>query len=544
MNFEEIYKSAETECGYLKDNECTKIYVSSSISNVNARDVLDTFQAEAKEKDLKSVVIQTGSFGYYDLEPIVRIEKPGQSSVLYKNVNPEKVSELVEDYLINDNPRQDIPIPTETHPPLFDLENRIALRNCGYIEPENVNHYILLGQGYSGLSKALKLPQEGVIEEVKKSGLRGRGGAGFDTAKKWHINQNAEKGDRYVVCNAIDADRLSKTAQLLLESDPHSVIEGMLIGAYAIGAAKCIICVNKEYNSAIQSLGKAIDQLKEYNLIGNNILDTPFHCDLEIKEVDTSLVSGEETALLCSMEGKQVMPYIRPPFPSAKGFEGKPTVINNIETLANVSAIFQNGAVWFTRVGTKESKGTKVITLSGDVTNSYTVEVEFGTDISDILNKIGHGVPEGKTIKAVQLGGPTGAYFPVDSLDISIDYETILKADSIIGSGTIEVLTNDSCAVEICRNLISYIHSQSCGKCVFCREGTYQISDILNDIVEKSAGPEVFDILIELGETMKTGCICGLGRTAPNPVLSSIRLFRDEYDLHIREKMCSVNGNG
>jgi NADH:ubiquinone oxidoreductase subunit F (NADH-binding) len=345
----------------------------------------------------------------------------------------------------------------------------------------------------------------------------------------------------------VDADPRSKTAQLLLESDPHAVIEGLLIGAYAVGASTSIICLNGESPTSKERIGRALVQLKDYGLIGNSILDSPFSCELDMVEVAPSLVSGEETALIRALEEKQAMPMIRPPYPAVKGFDGKPTLMNNIETFANVSAIFQRGPEWFLEFGTKGSKGTKVMTLAGNIPHKYTFEVNFGTSLQTIIDKIGGGIPKGKKVKAVQLGGPTGAYFAADSLDIRLDYETIEEAGSIVGSGTVEVLSDDSCAVETCRDIISYIHTQSCGKCVFCREGTHQMSDILSGISEQSGKPQDLDLLIELSEAMKIGCICGLGRTAPNPVLSSIRLFHEEYEDHIKDKMCPVcanNGNG
>ena len=552
MNFEQIYSKAESECSYLNDRDCVKIYVSSLMNDLKAQGVFDRFQAEIDKNDINAKVIKTGSLGYYDLEPLVVVEKTGQSSVLYNNVTPEKASELVNDYVTNDNPRPDmafcsigrdkmnnVPHPSEL--PLFNKQDRIALRNCGYIDPENINHYILRGKGYSGLSKALNMSREEVIEELKNSGLRGRGGAGFDTADKWQTCRDVERSEKYIICNAVDSDPRSRAARLLLKSDPHSVIEGILIGAYAVEAAQCIICVNAEYDLAIKRLGNAIEQLKEYNLLGDNILDSSFNCQIEIMELEASLVSGEETALLRSIEGKQAMPYARPPYPATKGFADMPTLINNLETMSNVSAIFQNGSAWYAGFGTEQGKGTKVVTLSGSVVHKYTVEVPFGTTLQSIVENIGGGVSNGKGIKAVQLGGPTGVYFVPDFLDIPIDYETIQEAGSMIGSGTVEVFDSDSCAVEMTKDILSYLHTQSCGKCVFCREGTYQMSDILEDISEYKGKAQDLDKLIELGEAMKSGCICDLGRTAPNPVLSSIKCFRHEYDVHIKEKRCPVN---
>jgi NADH-quinone oxidoreductase subunit F len=552
MNLEQLYAIAESSCDYLDDRDYIKVYVGSSAGHSTAANVSNHFQEEVNKSGIKARVITTGSFGYYDLEPVVQVHKPDQSTVLYTRVTPEMASELVKDVLIKDNPRPDMAfcsigsdkidnIPRLTDLPLFNLQNRIALHNCGYIDPENINHYLLRGQGYSGLSKALLMNPRNVIDTLKKSGLRGRGGAGYVTADKWKICHEAEGSEKYLICNAVDADPLALTARLLLESDPHSVLEGMLIGAYAVGASRCMVYVNAESRLAIERLRKALEQMRACTLLGQHILDSTFSSEIEIKEVPVSLVSGEETALLRCMEEKQVMPYVRPPYPATKGFEGKPTLIHHLETMSNASAIFQKGWQWYSGFGTEQSKGAKVITLSGNVVHPYTVEVPFGTSLRSIVEGIGGGVSNGKTIKAVQFGGPTGYYMTADSLDIPVDYEAIKQAGSIIGSGTVKVFNSDSCAVEMTTEIMSYLQTQSCGKCVFCREGTYQMADILKDISENRGKPQDLDLLMDLGEAMKIGCICGLGRTAPNPVLSSIRLFRNEYDRHIKEKRCPLN---
>ena len=555
MNFKQVHAKAESKCSYLNDRNCTRIYINSSADSTAGSGISEAFSAEIDKHSIAAKVIATGSSGYYDLEPMVRIEKPGRPSVLYSNITPEAASILVNDYLINDNPVPDMAfgsigsygmdgIPDISELPLFKLQNRIALRNCGYINPENINHYILHGKGYRGLAKALQMDPADVIAELKKSGLRGRGGAGYFTADKWQICHDAEGDEKYIICNAVDADPHSRAARLILESDPHSVLEGMLIAAYATGASCCFICVNARYGQTVKRLTKALEQTREYSLTGNNILDSDFSSEIEIREEADSLVSGEETALLCSIEGKQAIPYVRTVYPAISGLYGKPTLINNLETLSDVSAIFQNGPEWYSGFGTKQSRGTKVITLSGSVAHKYTVEVPFGTTLQSVVVGIGGGVPNGKNIKAVQFGGPTGVYFNADSLNIGIDYETTEEASSIIGSGVVEVFDSGSCAVEMARNVSYYIQTQSCGKCVFCREGSHQMYDILKDISEYRGRPQDLDLLAELGEAMATGCICGLGSTAPNPVLSSIKLSSDDYEAHIKDKRCPVNGTG
>ncbi len=554
MHFEQIYNRAKSECDYLLDRHGIKIYVSSSADNSTADSVFRSFQKEMAKRGIKARVITTGSLGYYELEPVVSIEKPGEPdiTVLYHNVTQEMATELFNDYLTNDNPRPDMAfcstgshkisgIPHISELPLFNLQNRIALRNCGHLDPGSIEHYIVLGKGYAGLSRALQMKQTDVIQALKKSGLRGRGGAGYFSADKWQACHDAEGDEKYAVCNAIDADPQARTARLLIESDPHSVLEGFLIGAYAVGASHCFICVNGGHTHAVKTLRKAIEQMRQYGLLGKDILGSNFSTEIEVKELSACLVAGEETALLRVLEERQAIPYLRMTHPATSGYKNRPTLVNNIETLSSVSAIFQNNPEWASGIGTVKSRGTKVITLSGRIARKYTVEVPFGTTLRSLVQDIGGGVPDGKDIKAVQFGGPTGAYFTGSSLDIPVSYEAMEEADSIIGSGTVEVFGDDTCAVELARDAISYIQTQSCGKCVFCREGSLQMSQILADIADNRGSPRDLDLLTELGEGMKTGSICGLGQTAPAPVLSSIKLFRSDYDAHIKEKRCPAN---
>ncbi len=416
--------------------------------------------------------------------------------------------------------------------------NRIGLRNCGYIGPDSVYEYIVRGNGYSGLARALGMSQADVIEDIRKSGLRGRGGGGYPAAAKWEICRNTGESEKYILCNAIDADPKSHIARILCEGDPHSVLEGMLIGAYAVGARHGFICVNAGYDTAINRLNKALEQMKENSLLGDNILDSGFCFDIEIRAIEASLVSGEETALIRFLEEKQPMPYRRTVYPAVKGLNDKPTLVNNVDTLSHVSAIFQNGVAWYTAIGTEQSRGTKIITLTGDLVNNKTIEVPFGMTLRKVIEDFGDGSIEFIDIKAIQFGGPTGIFLAPDSLDIPIAFETMHEIGVIIGSGTIEVFDNTHCAVEMARDAIDYIQSQSCGKCTFCREGSFQMADILKDISENKGKPEDIELLLELGEAMATGSICGLGKTASNPVLSSFRLFSQDYETHIKNKTC------
>jgi NADH-quinone oxidoreductase subunit F len=545
MDLDQIRTKAESQSGYFKDTNCVKTFIASQAGNTAGRVIADVFREIVKEKDLDVKIITAGSFGCYDIEPIVLIEKSSHPCILYKNPDPIIVPDLIDDYLVKDNPRPDLAfcgigqdkiegIPSAGELPQFNPENRIVLRNCGYLDPENIDHYILRG-GYTGLSNVLNMKQSEAIEQIENSGLRGRGGAGYPTADKWQACLEIDE-ERHVVCNAADSDPGAFTARLLLTSDPYSVLEGMLICAYTIGASKCTLFTDSEYEPGIEIINTAFGRMKEYGLLGNNILNSGFSCEIEMRGSQISLVSGEETALLRSLEGKQAMPYLRPPYPETRGLFGKPTVINNIETLANITAIFQYGPEKISGIGTENSKGTKIVSLLGNGSTKCTVEVPFGISLREIIEQA-EIIADVGSIKGVQFGGPTGLLFPVDGLDIALDYETG-KGESFIGSGSLEVIDDNTCAVETAMKKISYLHEQSCGKCVFCREGTFQMSEILEDISKGKGGPQDIDMLNEIGEQMKTGCICDLGRRAPNPVLSSIEHFLDDYEDHIKEKRC------
>jgi len=549
MNLEQIRAKAEAECDYLNDKSCIKVYIGAAADSPTYADIIKRFQRDIDRCSIRAKVIAAGSSGLYDYEPVALIGKPGRPAILYSNITPETASELVNNYLLGDNPQPELAlcsfggdkiagIADSRDMPVFNLQNRIALRNCSYIDPENINEYILRGNGYSGLSRALNMNPTDAISELEESGLRGRGGGGYSTAEKWRVCHDAEASEKYVICDAVDADPRARTARLLMESDPHSVLEGILIGAFVVGAGHGFVCINSEYGNAVERLQKALKQMRAYGLLGEKILDSKFKFDIEIKEVESSLISGEETALIRSLENRQAMPYLRTAYPAIRGLNDKPTLINNAETMSHASAILQNSSKWYSGIGTERSYGTKVITLSGNVAHKYTVEVPFGTTLGTLVQDIGGGVLNGKGIKAVQFGGPTGAFFAVDSLDIPVSYETVEEDGSIMGSGTVQVYDSDSCAVEMAGDVMSYLQAQSCGKCVFCREGTYQIADILNDISENKGKPEDLDLLIELAEGMKNGSICGLGRTAPAPVLSSIKLFHSDYEAHLKGKKC------
>jgi len=550
MNFDEIKKRAIIESEQLLESDKPRILIGCATCGraAGALDVLDAFRKELPKHGVEATITEVGCIGLCYTEPIVTIYKPNFPGVCYGNVTPEVVSSLVEDFLIHDNPRPDLALGTvgeeviEGIPRLFNLpvlklQERLVLRNCGWIDPENINHYIENG-GYAGLAKALTMPQEDVIEEIKKSGLRGRGGAGFPTGRKWEFCSKAPGEVKYVICNADEGDPGAFMNRSLLESDPHSVLEGIIIGAYAIGAREGYVYCRAEYPLAIKRIEIAIGQMEEYGLLGDNILDSGFDFSLQIKEGAGAFVCGEETALMASIEGKRGMPRPRPPFPATSGLWSKPTNINNVETWANVSLIMDNGWREFTKYGMENCTGTKTFSLVGKVKRAGLIEAPFGITLRDIIFGIGGGITEDKEFKAVQTGGPSGGCLPSSFLDLPVNYENLNAAGAIMGSGGIIVMNEDTCIVDIAHYFLRFTQTESCGKCVLCREGTQQMVGILEKIVGGRASPEEFDLLLKLGNVVKKGSLCGLGQTAPNPVLTTTRYFRDEYDAHIYEKRC------
>jgi NADH:ubiquinone oxidoreductase subunit F (NADH-binding)/(2Fe-2S) ferredoxin/ferredoxin len=510
--------------------------------------VLEAIKATLAQHKLEATITQVGCIGLCYAEPLVDIVKPGRPRISYGNVTPEIIPQLIEDYLIHDNPRADLALGTlgdgdiEGIPKLFELpmlkdQVRIALRNCGIIDPENINQYIANG-GYSGLERALRLSPEAVIEEIKKSGLRGRGGAGFPTGLKWEFCRKSPGSIKYIICNADEGDPGAFMDRSLLEGDPHAVLEGMLIGAYAIGATEGYIYVRAEYPLAIQRLKLALQQMMEYGLLGDNILGSSLSLHLKIKEGAGAFVCGEETAMMASIEGKRGMPRSRPPFPAQSGLWGKPTNINNVETWANVSAIMQRGADWYASYGSEKSKGTKTFALAGKINRTGLIEVPMGIPLEKIVYDIGGGIPGNKRFKAVQTGGPSGGCLPASQLNLPVDYESLTAAGSIMGSGGMVVMDEDTCIVDVARYFLSFTQAESCGKCVPCRLGTKQMLDMLENICRGKGKPEDIDLLLELSQRVKAGSLCALGGTAPNPVLTTIRYFREEYEAHIKEKRC------
>jgi NADH-quinone oxidoreductase subunit F len=550
MTFEEIHRQAVAEWEALEQSPKSRILVGAATCGraAGAEAVLTAIERELAQRNIEAIITQVGCIGLCYIEPLVDIIKPGRPRISYGNVTPEIIPRLVEDYLVNDNPCPDLALGTigdgrvEGIPSLFELpvlkpQVRIVLRRCGFIDPENINHYIATG-GYSGLVRALGMKPEEIIEEVKKSGLRGRGGAGFPTGQKWDFCRRSPGKEKYIICNADEGDPGAFMNRSLLEGDPHSVLEGMLIGAYTIGASEGYIYCRAEYPLALKRLAIAIRQMEEYGLLGDNILGSDFSFHLKIKEGAGAFVCGEETALMASIEGKRGMPRSRPPFPAQSGLWGKPTNINNVETWADVAAILQRGAEWYAQYGTEGSKGTKTFALVGKVERTGLVEVPLGITLREVIYDIGGGIVEGKGFKAVQNGGPSGGCLSSDFLDSPVDYESLTKAGSIMGSGGMIVLDENTCVVDIARYFLSFTQKESCGKCVPCRVGTRQMLDILERITKGEGKPDDMGQLQRLAETVKNGSLCALGGTAPNPVLTTLRYFRSEYEAHIYEKRC------
>jgi len=552
MNFEEIKKQAIVQWKAMQQSKNTRILIGMGTCGraAGADDILDVLNRELAQQHIKADILPVGCIGLCYAEPLIEVIKPGMPSVFYGNLTPELIPEIIKDYLVNGNPRSDLALGIrgegmlEGITNLFDLpvlkpQVRISLRNCGNIDPENIKHYIANG-GYEGLTKALRMKPQEVIDEMKKSGLRGRGGAGFPTGAKWQFCHDVPGDVKYIICNADEGDPGAFMDRALLESDPHAVLEGMLIGAYGIGASEGYIYIRAEYPLAIQRLRTAIRQMEEYGLIGDDIMGSGFRFHIKIKEGAGAFVCGEETALMASIEGSRGMPRSRPPFPAQSGLWGKPTSINNVETWSNVSAILAKGAEWYAGYGTEKSKGTKNFSLAGNVVRTGLIEVPMGISLREIVYEIGGGIPENKRLKAVQTGGPSGGFIPERLIDLPVDYESLAQAWSIMGSGGMVVVDEDTCMVDITKFFLTFTQAESCGKCIPCRWGTKQMLDILEDISNGRGRPGDIELLQELAESVKDGSLCGLGQTAPNPVLTSIRYFRDEYEEHIVEKRCSA----
>jgi len=521
---------------------CSGTGCTSSDSRLIMQDLNKELAARGLDKEIK--IVETGCFGFCNLGPIMVVYPEG---TFYCQVKPADVKEIVEENFLKGRPVErllyrdvDHDVKTKEFEDIefFKHQKRVVLANCGFINPEKIEEYIAR-DGYFALAEVLtEMTPEQVIDIIKKSGLRGRGGGGFPTGQKWEFAHNSPGDKKYVVCNADEGDPGAFMDRSVLEGDPHSVLEAMAIAGYAIGSDQGYIYVRAEYPIAVQRLQTAISQARNFGLLGKNIFGTNFSFDIDIRLGAGAFVCGEETALLASIEGKRGEPRPRPPYPAVSGLWGKPTIINNVETLANVPKIIRNGWEWFASIGTEKSKGTKVFALAGKINNTGLIEVSMGTTLRTIVYDIGGGIPNGKKFKAAQTGGPSGGCIPADLIDIEIDYDNLLAIGSMMGSGGLIIMDEDTCMVDIARFFLEFTQDESCGKCPPCRIGTKRMLEILEKIIAGKGTLEDLDNLETLATTIKNASLCGLGQTAPNPVLSTLKYFRHEYEAHIVDKRC------
>jgi len=522
-----------------KDKSWTiKIGLASCGIAAGARKVYDAFNTQLQDKGLNVKLKQTGCMGMCYNEALIEVISPQNESTFYGKVTPDKVERIINEHIAQGNPVTEWVVPQEELASLLAKQKRVVLRNCGIIDPESLEDY-LAADGYKALEKALNSmsPQE-VIDEITTSGLRGRGGAGFPTGIKWGFARKAQGTPKYIVCNADEGDPGAFMDRSVLESDPHTVIEGMLIAGYAVGASEGYFYVRAEYPLAIKRLEIALAEARETGIIGENIKGSGFSFNIKIRQGAGAFVCGEETALLMSIEGKRGMPRFRPPFPANSGLWDKPTTINNVETLANIAWIVLHGASAFNSYGTEKSKGTKVFALAGKVAHGGLIEVPMGITLKEVVFDIGGGTSSGLEFKAIQIGGPSGGVIPASLADTQVDYESVTKTGAIMGSGGLIVMDEASCMVDITKFFLNFTQEESCGKCTFCRIGTLRMLETLKRVADGEGKEEDIELLEELAHTVKRASLCGLGQTAPNPVLTTIKYFRNEYEEHIRDHKC------
>lgn len=511
-----------------------------------AVDVREAFKEELKNKGVEARVMEVGCMGHCYAEPLVVIDKAGFPPLCYAKVDEGLAKRLVDDFLVNDDPSYEFAMvaleandifPTFTDFPRGVYEKKVILGQCGYLDPEDIDHYIANG-GYAALARALNMEPQQVIAEVKAANLRGRGGAGFPAGVKWEAVAGQAEKTRYVICNADEGDPGAFMDRSILESNPHLVLEGMIICAYAAGSDHGYLYIRSEYPQAIRRVRTALEQARERGLLGNSVLGSNFNFDLEIFAGAGAFVCGEGTALINSMEGKLGLPEHRPPRLSSAGLRGKPTVLNNVKTFAYVPLIIDRGADWFKQTGTPDSPGTAVFAMAGKVANPGLVEVPMGTTLRQLIYDVGQGIVGDKQFKAVQIGGPSGGCLPEAALDIPIDFDSLQQAGAIMGSGGVVVLDEDDCMVRIARFFLKFTQHESCGKCTFCRLGSRHMLDMLTAITKGEGTLSDLETLRELAEDVQAGSLCNLGKTAPNPILTTLRYFYDEYKAHIEEKRC------
>ncbi len=503
-------------------------------------EVLAAFESLMREKNIPAEfkkecsMHKVGCRGLCARDVLVDVIADNRRTI-YQYIKPEMVERIVDEHIVGGNPVSEWRVDEDYHK-FHEKQVKVVLSDCGNIDPEDINAYMAV-DGYKAVEKVfVSMSPEEVIDTMKKSGLRGRGGAGFPTGVKWEACRKAEAGQKYIICNADEGDPGAFMDRAVIEGNPHAVIEGMVVGAYAIGASKGYVYIRAEYPLAVERLKKAIKDARERGFIGKNILNKAFDFDIKIKLGAGAFVCGEETALIASIEGQRGMPRAKPPFPVHHGLWGKPTVINNVETLANIPYIIKKGHEWFSSYGTEKSKGTKVFALTGKIKNSGLIEVPMGITLKEIIYDIGGGIESGKALKAVQTGGPSGGCITTDMLDITMDYESLAKVGSIVGSGGMIVLDEDDCMVNVAKYFLQFTQSESCGKCVPCRIGTKRLLEIMDRITKGAGRQGDIELLEKLSNDIKAASLCGLGQTAPNPVLSTIKYFREEYEAHLQGK--------
>ncbi|MGL4738252.1 MAG: NADH-quinone oxidoreductase subunit NuoF [Cellulosilyticaceae bacterium] len=513
----------------------------SSRSNEIVTELQNELQAVGMAEEVQ--VLKTGCFGFCEKGPVVKVLP---DNTFYVQVKPEDVKELVAEHVVKGrkverllyiDPTTQDAVADSKHMDFYKKQMRVALRNCGFIDPDNVEEYIAR-DGYQALAKVLGMPQQAVIDEMKKSGLRGRGGGGFPTGLKWEFTYKNQSDQKYVVCNADEGDPGAFMDRSILEGDPHSVVEAMAICGYAIGATRGLVYIRAEYPLAVKRLETAIHAAREYGLLGTNVLGTGFDFDIEIKFGAGAFVCGEETALIHSMEGLRGEPTTKPPFPAESGYWNKPTNVNNVETFANVPVIFLKGADWYSQIGTEKSKGTKVFALAGKINNVGLIEVPMGITLREVIYDIGGGIKDGKKFKAVQTGGPSGGCLTEKDLDTPIDFDNLIAKGSMMGSGGMIVMDEDDCMPAVAKFYLQFTEEESCGKCTPCRIGTKRLLEILEKITAGKGTMEDLDTLRALSQVIKDTALCGLGQTAPNPILSTLDIFADEYIAHVRDHKC------
>jgi len=550
LKFSAILEDAERRRKAFTETSAPKIHIGMATCGIasGALETKKAFEEILAERNLEAIIHPVGCIGHCYAEPVVIIDHPdsGFPPIFYPEVTAGKAQMLVKLFLGEGDPRfehilgatmENDLIPSVMEFPRFNQEKRIVMEKCGHINPEDIYDYIA-ENGYSTLAKALQLSPDEIINEVEASGLRGRGGAGFPTGRKWKLARNIVAQEKIVICNADEGDPGAYMDRTILESNPHQVIEGMAICAYAVGAQKAVVYVRSEYPLAVNIVTKAIEQAEELGLLGQGILGSGFNLEIDVFQGSGAFVCGEETALIRSIEGYRGMPRHRPPYPVQKGLWNKPTIINNVKTLASVPPILSNGAAWYRDIGTENSPGTAIFSIVGNVLHAGLVEIPMGVSLRSLIFDICGGIPNKKKFKAVQIGGPSGGCLNEDFLDTPIDFDSLTEAGAMMGSGGMVVMDEDTCMVEVARYFLDFTQKESCGKCTFCRIGTYHLLKILQRLTKGEGLDGDLELLKTLSRDIKAGSLCGLGKTAPNPVLTSLKYFREEYEAHVKEKRC------